>query len=81
MRAQPMAGGYSEFSEDEAKVVPGLGEMGEPVVLSGREASLGENIMKTEAFNLVVSDKISYTRVTCIYNNQFLSNHASKYCG
>ena len=62
VRAQPMSGGYSEFAEDEAKIVPGLGEMGEPVVLSGREASLGENIMKTEAFNLVVSDKISYTR-------------------
>ena len=60
--ARPMSGGYSEFAEDEAKIVPGLGEMGEPVILGGREASLGENIMKTEAFNLVVSDKISYTR-------------------
>ena len=42
--------------------MPGLGEMGEPVILEGREADLGENIMKTEAFNLIVSDKISYTR-------------------
>ena len=32
------------------------------MVLQGREGDLGETIMKTEAFNLVVSDKISYTR-------------------
>ena len=55
-------GENNEFAEDEAKIVPGLGEMGEPVVLQGREGDLGESIMKTEAFNLVVSDKISYTR-------------------
>merc|ERR1719232_156059 len=61
-KSQPVSGVHSEFASDEAKIVPGLGEMGEPVVLSGHEASLGENIMKTEAFNLVVSDKISYTR-------------------
>merc|ERR1711988_1009334 len=39
-----------------------MGELGEPVILEGREAEMGENIMKTEAFNLIVSDKISYTR-------------------
>ena len=61
-RSQQVAGPHSEFAEDEAKMVAGLGEMGEPVVLQGREAQLGENIMKTEAFNLIVSDKISYTR-------------------
>ena len=61
-KAQPVSALHSEFAADEAKMVPGLGEMGEPVVLSGHEASLGENIMKTEAFNLIVSDKISYTR-------------------
>jgi len=54
--------GHNEFAEDEAKIIPGLGERGEPVVLSGKEASLAENIMKTEAFNLLVSDRISYTR-------------------
>ena len=42
--------------------MPGLGEMGEPVVLQGRERHLGEIIMRTEGSNLVVSDKISYTR-------------------
>ena len=61
-RSQQASGPHSEFAEDEAKMVAGLGEMGEPVVLQGREAQLGENIMKTEAFNLIVSDKISYTR-------------------
>ena len=60
--SQQVLGPHSEFAEDEAKIVAGLGEMGEPVVLQGREAQLGENIMKTEAFNLIVSDKISYTR-------------------
>ena len=54
---RPMSGGFSEFAEDEAKMVPGLGEMGEPVILGGREDSLGENSMKTEAFDLVVSYK------------------------
>jgi len=61
-RSQGLSESHNEFAEDEAKIVPGLGEMGEPVVLQGREGDLGETIMKTEAFNLVVSDKISYTR-------------------
>ena len=61
-RSPHIAGPHGEFAEDEAKIVPGLGEMGEPVILEGREAEMGENIMKTEAFNLIVSDKISYTR-------------------
>merc|ERR1719470_269532 len=61
-RSQGLSESHNEFAEDDAKIVPGLGEMGEPVVLQGREGDLGETIMKTEAFNLVVSDKISYTR-------------------
>ena len=61
-RGQKMPSVHNEFAADEAKIVPGLGEKGEPVILQGREASLGEEIMKTEAFNLIVSDKISYTR-------------------
>ena len=61
-RSPQVTGPHGEFAEDEAKIVEGLGEMGEPVVLEGWEAEKGENIMKTEAFNLVVSDKISYTR-------------------
>merc|ERR1711892_414915 len=62
MRANAMAaaGGYDEFALDISKQVPGLGERGEPVVLSGREGETAEELMKTEAFNLIVSDKISY---------------------
>ena len=61
-RSQEISGVHNEFAEDDAKIVPGLGEMGEPVMLEGREGQMGESVMKTEAFNLVVSDKISYTR-------------------
>lgn len=57
-----LGGAHDEFSKDLAKIVPGLGEGGEPVVLSGREAETGEAVMKKEAFNLIVSDKVSYTR-------------------
>jgi len=56
------APGADEFSQDMAKIVPGLGEGGEPVVLTGHEATQAEAVLKKEAFNLVVSDKISYTR-------------------
>jgi hypothetical protein len=34
--------------------VAGVGEGGDPVILEGREKALGEEVMKTEAFNLVV---------------------------
>ena len=60
--SQKLSAAHNEFAADDAKIVPGLGEMGEPVVLQGREGEMGESVMKTEAFNLVVSDKISYTR-------------------
>ena len=62
-RAQPgLADVHNEFAEDLARQVGGLGEGGEPVVLEGHEAEMADNIKKTEAFNLVVSDKISYVR-------------------
>lgn len=60
--AQAPAGGYDEFALDLANQIPGLGDGGDPVLLSGSEAEEGETVMKTEAFNLVASDKISYTR-------------------
>jgi hypothetical protein len=60
--AQAPAGGYDEFALDLANQIPGLGDGGNPVILSGSEAEEGETVMKTEAFNLVASDKISYTR-------------------
>jgi len=62
VRSKKMTETHNEFANDNAKIVPGLGEMGEPVVLDGREGEMGKTVMKTEAFNLVVSDKISYTR-------------------
>ncbi|XP_023346877.1 polypeptide N-acetylgalactosaminyltransferase 1 [Eurytemora carolleeae] len=55
-------GGYDEFLQDFAKQVEGAGEGGEPVHLSGVEKQQGEEILKKEAFNLVASDKIIYTR-------------------
>jgi hypothetical protein len=53
---------YDEFKVDEAKIVPGLGENGAPVVLEGAENSEAETRMRTEAFNIVASDKISLHR-------------------
>ena len=53
---------YDEFAADEAKVVPGLGDYGEPVKLSAAEEALAKKVMEKEAFNLVASDKISLHR-------------------
>ena len=54
--------GYDEFAADEAKVVPGLGDYGEPVKLGAAEEALAKKVMEKEAFNLVASDKISLHR-------------------
>lgn len=53
---------YDEFAADEAKVVPGLGDHGEPVKLGAAEEALAVKVMEKEAFNLVASDKISLHR-------------------
>ena len=53
---------YDEFAADEAKVVPGLGDYGEPVKLGAAEEALAKKVMEKEAFNLVASDKISLHR-------------------
>jgi hypothetical protein len=37
--------------------VAGVGEAGEPVQLEGREKLQGEEILKTEAFNLVARNE------------------------
>ncbi|MPC10987.1 N-acetylgalactosaminyltransferase 6 [Portunus trituberculatus] len=50
------------FLEDERKVVRGMGEGGKLVKLSGEEGKLAEEVMKKEAFNLILSDKISVNR-------------------
>lgn len=48
--------------QDEAKKVPGLGDDGVPVILQGEEAKRAEELMKVEAFNILLSDKIPYSR-------------------
>ena len=46
-----------EFLADEQKIVPGLGEGGIPVTLTGDEATMATELMKKEAFNIIASDK------------------------
>ena len=50
------------FLEDDRKVVKGLGEGGKLVKLSGEEGKIADEVMKKEAFNLILSDKISVNR-------------------
>ena len=50
------------FRADEAKIVPGLGERGKAVAMSEEEEKTVEAVMKKEAFNLYLSDKISFNR-------------------
>ena len=50
------------FAADDAMIVPGLGEGGRSVQLRGAEAEQANEVMKVEAFNRVLSDKISYNR-------------------
>ena len=46
----------------EKKVVPGFGEDGRGEELQGAEKESAEDVMKKEAFNLILSDKISLNR-------------------
>uniref|UniRef100_A0A6A7GAY1 Polypeptide N-acetylgalactosaminyltransferase n=2 Tax=Hirondellea gigas TaxID=1518452 RepID=A0A6A7GAY1_9CRUS len=50
------------FAVDERMVVQGLGDMGRAVHLSGADAVAVEEVMKVEAFNKILSDKISVNR-------------------
>ena len=43
-------------------MVPGAGEQGAPVILHGEEKYLADQLMATEAFNIIASDKISLHR-------------------
>lgn len=52
----------SMIKEDLAKIIPGLCENGEGHQFHGAERKLAENIMKKEAFNLYLSDRVSYNR-------------------
>jgi hypothetical protein len=52
----------AQIREDELKKVPRLGDNGVAVILQGEEAKQAEELMKVEAFNIVLSDKIPYSR-------------------
>lgn len=52
-----------QISKLEYNVIPGLGENGEPAYLYGKDKIQGEAALAKKALNVVLSDKISLTRV------------------
>ena len=64
MKTTPNAYGYEALIKaDEDKIVPGLGEYGDPVkIVPYTTEEEIEKCMKKEAFNKILSDKISLTR-------------------
>ena len=48
--------------EDEARIIPGLGEGGAPAYLIGEEQKLGVESEKKLAINVYLSDRIPYNR-------------------
>ncbi|XP_041983699.1 uncharacterized protein LOC121736517 [Aricia agestis] len=55
--------------EDEARIIPGLGENGEPAELTGEDKRLGEESEKKLAINVYLSDRISYNRTLKDHRN------------
>ncbi|KAL4712185.1 hypothetical protein ACJJTC_011046 [Scirpophaga incertulas] len=55
--------------EDEAKIIPGLGEGGVAAYLVGKEKQLGEQSEKKLAINVYLSDRIAYNRSLKDYRN------------
>lgn len=53
-----------EIRQDERRMVPGLGDNGEAVVLLDEEKILGDESLKKHALNTYLSSKISYNRTT-----------------
>jgi hypothetical protein len=51
-----------EILDDEAKVIPGLGEGGAASHLMGEDKRLGEESEKKLAINVYLSDRIAYNR-------------------
>ena len=51
-----------EIIADEEKLDPKMGQLGNAVRLTGKEQEQAEEIMKKEAFNLLISDQIPYNR-------------------
>lgn len=52
---------FDKYQQTE-KSRKGLGEFGEPVILTGEEKKLADSLFKKEAFNIIASDKISLER-------------------
>nr|CAD7449440.1 unnamed protein product [Timema bartmani] len=50
------------IARDNLNIIPGLGEGGIPANLEDDLVSISEEVMKKEAMNLILSDKISLTR-------------------
>lgn len=48
--------------EYESKIIPGLGDNGEPAFLDGVDAREGEKALKTFALNYVLSDRMPLNR-------------------
>lgn len=61
--SDPLEAAYeSEILEDEARIIPGLGEGGVAAHLLGNEKKLGEESEKKLAINVYLSDRIPYNR-------------------
>lgn len=61
--SDPLEAEYErEILEDEARIVPGLGEGGAAAHLLGEEKKLGEESEKKLAINVYLSDRIPYNR-------------------
>lgn len=51
-----------QVREDEARIIPGLGEGGEAALLTGEDRARGEESEKKYAMNVYLSDRIAYNR-------------------
>lgn len=71
--SDPLEAAYeSEILEDEARIIPGLGEGGVAAHLLGNEKKLGEESEKKLAINVYLSDRIPYNRTLrgeCLITN------------
>lgn len=51
-----------QILEDEARIIPGLGDGGVAAYLTGEDKRLGEESEKKLAMNVHLSDRIAYNR-------------------
>lgn len=51
-----------KLKEYESKIIPNLGDNGDPAYLDGKEAQKGEEALKTFALNTVLSDRMPLNR-------------------